>query len=72
MAENTARHDKLMKDYPNAANMHSTAFALSKYTEKGLDICKTYKPDYHDWIKESVDNLWTIRTLKLWYFLTRD
>ena len=59
-----------MKEFPDAANMkNQTPFTLSKYSKNGLKICKEIQVNYDDWIEESVDSLWTIRTLKLWYFL---
>lgn len=41
-------------------------------TKDGIEIIEEMGIDYQDWIESSVDSEWTIRTLKLWYFLQKD
>ena len=37
--------------------------------KESLEIIKDMGIDYDDWIDASIDNEWTIRTLKIWFYL---
>jgi hypothetical protein len=37
--------------------------------KESIEIVKDMGIEYDDWMETSVDNVWTIRTLKLWFFL---
>ena len=36
---------------------------------ESIEIVKDMGIEYDDWMETSVDNVWTIRTLKIWFFL---
>ena len=36
--------------------------------KESLEILKDMGIEYDDWIEASIDNEWTIRTLKIWFF----
>jgi len=38
----------------------------------GISIIKEIGIDVNDWIESSADNDWSIRTLKIWFFLLKD
>jgi len=38
----------------------------------GIEIIEEMGIDVNDWIESSADNEWSIRTLKLWFFLQKD
>ena len=59
-----------MKSNPNIDKEADTAtFELSQMAQESLEIIKDMGIDYDDWIESSSENEWTIRTLKLWFFL---
>ena len=41
-------------------------------TKDGIEIIEEMGIDFNDWVESSVDSEWTIRTLKLWFFLQKD
>ena len=47
-------------------------FQLSQMTKDGIEIIEEMGIDFNDWIESSVDSEWSIRTLKLWFFLQKD
>lgn len=48
------------------------AFQLSQMTKDGIEIIEELGIDFNDWVESSVDSEWSIRTLKLWFFLQKD
>ena len=38
----------------------------------GIEIIEEMGIDVNDWIESSADNEWSIRTLKIWFFLQKD
>lgn len=50
----------------------SSNFELSQMTKDGIEIIEEMGIDFNDWVESSVDSEWTIRTLKLWFFLQKD
>lgn len=38
----------------------------------GIEIIEEMGIDVEDWIESSADNEWSIRTLKIWFFLQKD
>jgi len=38
----------------------------------GIEIIEEMGIDINDWIEISAENQWSIRTLKLWFFLQKD
>ena len=42
---------------------------MTQMAKDSLEILKDMGIEYDDWIEASVDNEWTIRTLKIWFFL---
>jgi hypothetical protein len=72
IAKNNDNINSIMKAYPNAADPKElTPFELSEIAKDGIDIVKDIQIEYEDWIETSVDSEWTIRTLKLWFFMLR-
>lgn len=56
-----------------AADVSSNeTFSLSNMTKDGIEIIEEMGIDFNDWVESSVDAEWSIRTLKLWYFLQKD
>lgn len=47
----------------------SGKFELNAMAKDGIDIIQEVGIEYQDWVESSVDSDWTIRTLKLWFFL---
>lgn len=41
-------------------------------TKDGIEIIEEMGIDFEDWVDSSVDSEWSIRTLKIWYFLQKD
>jgi len=41
-------------------------------TKDGIEIIEEMGIDFNDWVESSVDSEWSIRTLKLWFFLQKD
>ena len=37
--------------------------------KESIEIVKDMMIEYEDWMETSVDNVWTIRTLKIWFSL---
>lgn len=72
IAKNNDNINGIMKAHPNAADPKElTPFELSEIAKDGIDIVKDIQIEYEDWIETSVDSEWTIRTLKLWFFMLR-
>ena len=67
--KNNDRIADIMKTYPNAAEeTDSVGFEVSQMAKESLEILKDMGIEYDDWIENSVDNEWTIRTLKIWFY----
>ena len=45
---------------------------MSEMAKESLEIIKDMGIDYDDWIDASIDNEWTIRTLKIWFYLLEE
>ena len=41
-------------------------------TKDGIEIIEEMGIDFNDWVESSVDSEWSIRTLKIWFFLQKD
>jgi len=55
------------------ASAASTApFELGQMSRDGIEIIEEMGIDVNDWIESSADNEWSIRTLKIWFFLQKD
>lgn len=73
MEKNSAQINDILKKYPGAAGESDQgAFELGDIAKDGIDIVKDIQIEYDDWIEASVDSEWTIRTLKLWFFMLQD
>ena len=59
-----------MRSFPDAVDKNDTVnFELSEMAKESIEIIKDMGIEYDDWMESSVDNMWTIRTLKIWFFL---
>ena len=68
--KNNDRIAEIMKSHPNASEQTDAAgFEVTQMAKDSLEILKDMGIEYDDWIEASVDNEWTIRTLKIWFFL---
>ena len=47
-------------------------FQLSQITKDGIEIIEEMGIDFEDWTESFADSEWSIRTLKIWYFLQKD
>ena len=65
---------EIKNKFPDAASSaaSSETFQLSQMTKDGIEIIEEMGIEYNDWIESSVDSEWSIRTLKLWFFLQKD
>lgn len=65
---------EIKSKFPDASASASSAeaFQLSQMTKDGIEIIEEMGIEYNDWVESSVDSEWTIRTLKLWFFLQKD
>ena len=50
----------------------TTSFELGQMSRDGIEIIDEMGIDVNDWIESSADNEWSIRTLKIWFFLQKD
>lgn len=72
IAVNNDNINDIMKKFPLAADQSDQpAFELGDIAKDGIDIVKDIQIEYEDWIEASVDAEWTIRTLKLWFFMLK-
>ena len=73
MSKNSEQIAEIMKKHPDAeSKSDQAAFELNDIAKDGIDIVKDIQIEYDDWIEASVDSEWTIRTLKLWFFMLKD
>ena len=54
------------------AGSGDTAFKISQMSKDGIEIIQEIGIEYNDWEECNKDSNWTIRTLKLWFFLQKD
>ena len=72
IASNNNNLQALLKKYPNAAQeSDKTPFEIGDIAKDGIDIVKDIEIEYDDWIEQSEESEWTIRTLKLWFFMQK-
>ena len=72
LSKNNDTINDIMKKFPNAAGpSDQPAFELSDIGKDGIDIVKDIQIEYDDWTETSLESVWTIRTLKLWFFLIK-
>ena len=45
---------------------------MTGMTKDGIEIIEEMGIDFGDWVETSVTSEWSIRTLKLWFFLQKD
>ena len=67
---NNNRIAEIMKSDPNVVKeTDESVFELSVTAKESLEVLKDMNIDYDEWIEGFAENDWTIRTLKLWFFL---
>lgn len=50
----------------------NSSFSLQKRSISSLEVLNDTEFDTEDWLSQSADSTWVIRTLKLWFTLHKD
>jgi hypothetical protein len=65
--ENEENIAELREKYPDAENEDEQKFELSEGSTSTLEVMKDIDFNISEWIEDSKENTWVIRTVKLWF-----